>query len=319
VVQGLEFLDRARQGLVAVEGEDVVVFGGGNTAVDAARSALRLGARSVRIVYRRTQLEMPAIYEEVREALDEGVLFDELVAPVALRDSDTHLVVSCTRMRLGEPDESGRRRPEPDTRAGSKFELCCTRAILALGASGDRSILPEGAVIRGEDVLDDAAAEEPCRALLVGGDFAVDNGTVAAAIGSGRRAAWRIHAMLTGSPAEGVEAPEGEPIGADRIRLGHFDTMAQQRPSELPVADRRRNFDEVRSGLLPEQAACEAARCLSCGSCTHCDICRAHCPEGVLFRDGDGYRFDYDYCKGCGICVLECPRGALIMRQVGGA
>jgi Pyruvate/2-oxoacid:ferredoxin oxidoreductase delta subunit len=155
--------------------------------------------------------------------------------------------------------------------------------------------------------------------MLVGGDFAVDNGTVAAAIGSGRRAAQRIHAMLTDSPNAGVDVPKGEPIGADRIRLGHFDAMARQRPTELSVAERKRSFDEVRAGLLPEQAACEAARCFSCGSCTHCDISRAHCPEGVLFREADGYRFDYDYCKGCGICVLECPRGALIMRQVGGA
>jgi Pyruvate/2-oxoacid:ferredoxin oxidoreductase delta subunit len=125
--------------------------------------------------------------------------------------------------------------------------------------------------------------------------------------------------MLTGSPAEGVDAPTGEPIGVDKIRLGHFETMTQQRASELPVAQRQRNFDEVRGGLLPEQVACEAARCFSCGSCTHCDICRAHCPEGVLFKEADGYRFDYDYCKGCGICVLECPRGALVMRQVRGA
>ena len=134
-------LYRPDSGTILVDGEDVVVFGGGNTAVDAARSALRLGAKSVRIVYRRTQAEMPAIREELREALHEGVLFEELVSPIALRDSDTHLVVSCARMRLGEPDESGRRRPVIDTRQGSGCELSCTRAILALGTVAHGAVL----------------------------------------------------------------------------------------------------------------------------------------------------------------------------------
>jgi Pyruvate/2-oxoacid:ferredoxin oxidoreductase delta subunit len=193
----------------------------------------------------------------------------------------------------------------------------CGRVILALGSSGDRSILPEGAVLRGEGALESAAAS-PGGTLLVGGDFATYSGTVAAAIASGRRAAQRIHAMLRQAPSVGEGDTDHEPISAERIRLGHFPFVPRQRAAVLSVAERENNFDEVRSGLLPEQVPIEAARCFSCGDCTRCDICRAHCPEGVLSREGDAYIFDYDYCKGCGICVLECPRGVLFMRQVSG-
>ena len=300
VVQGTDFLYRMRQEKTPLDGEDVIVLGGGNTAMDAARSALRLGARTVRVMYRRTRAEMPAIPEELGEALEEGVILDELVAPVGWREADAGVVLSCAGMRLGEPDASGRRRPLPDGRPG--FDLPCSRVILALGASADRSILPEGLLASNGGTL------------LVGGDLATSQGTVAAAIANGRHAAWEIRCML-GEEAAAPRVPS-EVTSRASIRLDHYEPAPQQRAGVRVPEGRIREFGEVRSSLTGSQAAEEALRCFSCGSCTRCDLCRAHCPEGILTRDGDRVRFDYDYCKGCGICALECPRGALGMQQV---
>jgi 2-oxoacid:acceptor oxidoreductase gamma subunit (pyruvate/2-ketoisovalerate family) len=311
IVQGLDFLDQARRGLVRVSGEDVAIVGGGNTALDAARSALRLGARTVRILYRRTRAEMPALREELEEALEEGIRFDELVAPVAVRDSGTALVLSCARMRLGEPDASGRRRPVPDTGPDSSYELECARLVLALGASPDASVLPGVAQPSAEGVRLTLEGKP----VLVGGDFATNEGTVAHAIGSGRRVAEQIDALVRGEPWQPCARSEAVP--AERIRTGHFPRADRQQPPMLGAEQRVQSFREVRGGLSPEQAQKEAARCFTCGACTYCDICRAHCPEGIVARDGDAaYRFDYDYCKGCGICALECPRGVVVMEQI---
>jgi 2-oxoacid:acceptor oxidoreductase gamma subunit (pyruvate/2-ketoisovalerate family) len=311
IVQGLGFLDQARQGLVRVDGEDVVVVGGGNTALDAARSALRLGARSVRIIYRRTRAEMPALREELEEALEEGIRFDELVAPVGVRDGGSSLVLSCTRMRLGEPDASGRPRPVPDTGPGSSFELECARVILALGSFPDASLLPGAAQPTAEGVLVTVEGKP----VLVGGDFATNEGTVAHAVGSGRRVADQIDALASGQAWE--PPPRAEVVPGERIRYSHFPCADRQEPPMLGAEDRSHGFREVRGGLAPEQAEQEAARCFTCGACTYCDLCRAHCPEGIVTRDGNvTYRFDYDYCKGCGICALECPRGVVVMEQI---
>ncbi|MBI5864810.1 MAG: 2-oxoacid:acceptor oxidoreductase family protein [Planctomycetes bacterium] len=147
VAQGVDFLDRARRGQEKLAEQDVIVVGGGNTAMDAARTARRLGARRVRVVYRRTRAEMPAIAEEIREAVDEGIELAELVAPLRLKNDAGGPVLSCTNMKLGEPDESGRRRPVPDNSANAKFDLRCDRVILALGQAPDLSILPAGSAV----------------------------------------------------------------------------------------------------------------------------------------------------------------------------
>jgi 2-oxoacid:acceptor oxidoreductase gamma subunit (pyruvate/2-ketoisovalerate family) len=311
IVQGLEFLDQARQGLVRVDGEEVVIVGGGNTALDAARSALRLGANTVRILYRRTRSEMPALREELEEALEEGIRFDELVAPEGVRDGGSRLVLCCARMRLGEADASGRPRPVRDTGPGSSYELECARVILALGSSPDASILPGVAQPLAEGVLLTLEGKP----VLVGGDFATNEGTVAHAIASGRRVAEHIHALVSGEPLE--PRPRSEVVPAERIRTSHFPRAARQQPPLLGAEQRVRSFCEVRGSLGPEQAQKEAGRCFTCGACTYCDICRAHCPEGIVAREGSvAYRFDYDYCKGCGICALECPRGVVVMEQI---
>ena len=315
VMQGIDFLDRVRREELQLTGLDVIVVGGGNTAMDAARSAKRIGARSVRIIYRRTRDEMPAIGEEIEEALEEGILVDELVAPVRLHHDGMGPVLTCNRMRLGEPDASGRPRPIPMTSEDAYFDLRCDRVILALGQSSDLSILPEGGEIREHGRLLGLAGAP----VFCGGDLATNEGTVTAAVGNGRRAAWHIHRTLTG---EDLFPVSKEPVaGFDVMKTYVFAHAPRQRGMVVPADIRRRSFTEVRRGFDggggAESAVAEAQRCLSCGVCNSCDRCLTYCPEGILARDGEqSYRFDYDYCKGCGICATQCPRGVIYMAEL---
>jgi 2-oxoacid:acceptor oxidoreductase gamma subunit (pyruvate/2-ketoisovalerate family) len=321
VVQGIEFLDHVYRDDVRVDGEDVIVIGGGNTAMDAARSALRLGATSVRVVYRRTRDEMPAIAEEIDEALEEGVAIDFLTQPIALHEDKVdgakrHYRLQCVRMELGEPDDSGRR--SPVAIPGSDVELDCHRVILALGQSPDISVFPEGTEVReGTQLL--GLLEKP---LFAVGDLATREGTVAAAIGSGRRSAVHIHNVLSGEHVTITEHAEAkrdvdewhdEVIRADAMKLHLFERQAVAEGEALDPVERRSTFDEVHLGL---EDASEAARCLSCGVCNECDLCITYCPEGVLKRIGHSLEFDYGYCKGCGMCVAECPRNVIFMSHL---
>jgi 2-oxoacid:acceptor oxidoreductase gamma subunit (pyruvate/2-ketoisovalerate family) len=315
VMQGIDFLDQARRGHVHLTGQRVVVLGGGNTAMDAARTALRVGARNVRVVYRRTRAEMPAIAEEIDEALEERIQLDELVAPLRLHKNATSPVLTCQRMKLGEPDESGRRRPVPLESEDAIFEIECDKVLLALGQSGDLSILPEGSDVRdGEQLLGLTAAP-----VFTGGDFASNAGTVTAAIGSGRRAALHIHKTLTG---EDLFPPPPAPVaGPEAIRMHVFSHQPREKSAIIPAEVRRGSFTEVRLGLIDEPgheaAYAEALRCFSCGVCNECDRCLTYCPEGVMLHDGDcRYSFNFDYCKGCGICASQCPRGVVFMQEL---
>ncbi len=321
IVQGIEFLDHVHRGDVRVDGEDVVVIGGGNTAMDAARSALRLGAESVRVVYRRTRDEMPAIREEIDETLEEGITIDFLTQPVALHEDPTdgarrHYRLGCRHMRLGEPDESGRRSPVEIP--GSYFELMCHRVILALGQSPDVSVFPEGTEVReGDELL--GLLETPVYAI---GDLATNDGTVAGAIGSGRRSAVHIHNLLSGDQVRitehaeafrDVDVWEDDVIRADALKLHLFERQSSAEGDSLDPVERRSTFDEIHMGL---DDTTEAARCLSCGVCNECDFCCTYCPEGVLKRVGHRLEFDYSYCKGCGVCVTECPRNVIFMSHL---
>ncbi len=327
VVQGIDFLDLARRGATRVDGEEVAVVGGGNTAMDAARSALRLGAESVRVVYRRTRREMPAIREEIDQALEEGVEIDFLTQPVALESATEGAIgrpfyrVTCRRMELGEPDEGGRRRPREVP--GSDFDLYCDRLILALGQSPDLSVFPEGTEVR-EDGRLLGLLETPVFGI---GDLTTREGTVAAAIGSGRRAALHVHEALAGEPleapegrAEGADSPGGavdrwrdEVIRADAMKLHLFERQAAAAGPSLPAKERIATFDEIHRGLTDPG---EARRCLSCGVCNECDLCVTYCPEGVLKRVGHDFVFDYSFCKGCGVCAVECPRNVIFMSHL---
>ncbi len=332
VVQGIDFLDRVHRGEVRVDGEDVVVIGGGNTAMDAARSALRLGASSVRVVYRRTRDEMPAIREEIDQALEEGVAVDFLTQPIGLAETNpdeakadsadadnsgpTRYRLTCRRMELGEPDDSGRRRPVEIT--GSDFETECHRVILALGQSPDLSVFPEGTEVR-EDRQLLGLLETPVFAI---GDLANREGTVAAAIGSGRRAALHIHETLSGELLDaGQHAAERRPVDVWRDEVIHagamkmhlFERQGAAAGASLSPEQRVAGFDEIHQALADPS---EAKRCLSCGVCNECDLCVTYCPEGVLKRVGHEFVFDYSFCKGCGVCAVECPRNVIFMSHL---
>jgi 2-oxoacid:acceptor oxidoreductase gamma subunit (pyruvate/2-ketoisovalerate family) len=306
VMQGLEFLDLARRDAVRVTGENVVVIGGGNTAIDAARSAWRLGAASVRILYRRTRDEMPAIAEEVDDAIDEGIAIDFLCAPVRVAADDGKRRLTCQRMKLGEPDASGRRRPLP--LPGADFDLLCDRVILALGQAPDLSLLPPETRLSREEPAIECAGAAP---VYPAGDLLTNEGTVTAAIGCGRDMALLLHERFTSERLYGDRPAEETVVRADRMRLHHFERQPRMQENVISLAGRAGSFTEVRQGLPGIE---EARRCLSCGVCNDCDRCVTYCPDGVLRRDGRDLVFDYEYCKGCGVCASECSRAIIYMK-----
>jgi 2-oxoacid:acceptor oxidoreductase delta subunit (pyruvate/2-ketoisovalerate family) len=304
VEDGTRFLHRVNlEGGLAVSGH-VVVLGGGNTAMDCARSALRSGAERVSVAYRRTRGDMPAILEEIDESEREGVEFLFQRAPAAFHGNGRVTEVELAEVEMGPPDASGRRRPVVSERTSP---VACRHVLLALGQSADPGLLPEGAKVVDGRVRVPAGETR----LFIAGDYATAEGTVAHAIGDGRRTAGRVLAAL-GEPAVIFARPsKAAVVPIERIRLSHFETRPSAPEHHEPVVERVRTFQETNLGLADRS---EAERCFSCGRCTNCDTCLVYCPEGVIERTADGhYEVNLDYCKGCGICVAECPRGAMEM------
>ena len=303
VEQGLDFLARVKQGKVELQGH-VVIIGGGNTAIDCARTALRCGAASVKLAYRRGREDMPAIAEEIESAEREGVRLLLHRQPVAFTGNGTVSAVLIAEVEPGPPDESGRRRPVLTQRTAS---LACDKVLLALGQSSNMDFLPDTWQVR------DGRAWQGDRALDVwfAGDCASGEGTVTHAIGNGRRVVLSALARLSDTPQEALRKAEN-PVAPGQIRFSHFEVVPPHRDKELPPSASRGSFAESSLGLAGPE---EAGRCLSCGQCTQCDTCLIYCPDGVITRSADGYRIDADYCKGCGMCVAECPRSAMEMHE----
>jgi 2-oxoacid:acceptor oxidoreductase delta subunit (pyruvate/2-ketoisovalerate family) len=284
-------------------GRRVVVYGGGNTAMDVARSARRLGVTDALVVYRRTRDRMPAQPFEVAEAEEEGVRMRWL-STIANVDGGT---VTVERMAL---DETGF--PQP---TGEFEELAADAVVLAIGQDVDRSILDtlagvelaDGVVPVGPDMM----TAHP--GVFAGGDMTPSERTVTAAVGHGKRAARHIDAWLRGTP---YAAPPRPALATfEGLNTWYYsDAPATVRP-RLEPARRTSTFDEVVGGLDESTALFEARRCMSCGNCFECDNCFGMCPDNAIVKLGPGLRFaiDYDYCKGCGICVAECPAGAIAM------
>jgi 2-oxoacid:acceptor oxidoreductase delta subunit (pyruvate/2-ketoisovalerate family) len=335
VLPGLEFLRRVNLGEKVQLGLRVAVIGGGNTAMDASRSAVRLGASKVTILYRRSRQEMPAVAEEIEETEEEGVQIEYLTAPAEVLSVNGRVTgLRCVRMRLGTPDESGRRRPEPVP--GSEYTLEVDTVIPALGQEADPSFLekirsPSASkrALQTEDgliVITDAGSTTAA-SIFAGGDAATGFGTVAHAIGSGKRAALAIDKYLRGEELSGFP-PLTENIHAaprdmdpaivhfEDINLAYFAEEPRPSQSQRTAAERVKDFGEVNLGLGEDVALQEAKRCFSCGTCNGCDTCWLYCPDVSIRRlDHEGYEINYEFCKGCGVCAEECPREAIAVEE----
>jgi 2-oxoacid:acceptor oxidoreductase delta subunit (pyruvate/2-ketoisovalerate family) len=285
-------------------GRRVVVYGGGDTAMDAARTAKRLGATDAVVVYRRTRDRMPAHDVEVEEAEQEGVKMRWL--STVKRADEGRLLLE--RMEL---DADGF--PQP---TGELEELEADSLVLALGQEADLALLEGVPGIEIEDRVVNVGPDMMTghAGIFAGGDMVPAERTVTVAIGHGRRAAQNIDRWLQGMPY----APSPEPRLAEFDSLNtwyYADAPRTERP-RLEVARRRSTFEEVVGGLDDSNALYEARRCLSCGNCFGCDNCFGLCPDNAVIKLAgveNGYEIDYDYCKGCGICVAECPCGAIEM------
>lgn len=284
-------------------GRKVVIYGGGNTAIDAARTARRLGAEEAIIVYRRTREKMPAHDFELEEALQEGVSMKWLSTITAV-DGGT---MQIEKMKL---DDKGF--PQP---TGEFETLEADSLVLALGQDVDLSLLDhapgividKGVVKVGPDMMTGR------KGVFAGGDMAPSERTVTVAVGHGKKAARYIDGFLRGVPY--VPLAKHAAAGFDRLNTWYYeDAPATVRP-QLEAARRVRSFEEVQGGLDEGNALYEARRCLSCGNCFECDNCYGVCPDNAVIKLGAGkrFRFDYDFCKGCGLCAAECPCGAIDM------
>ena len=284
-------------------GRRVVVYGGGNTALDVARTAKRLGAAEAIIVYRRTREKMPAHDFELEEALQEGVMVKWLSTIKHAGESS----LTVEKMVL---DETGF--PQP---TGEFETLEADSLVLALGQDVDLSLLDgvPGLEIEGGVVKVAPNMMTGYSGIFAGGDMVPSERTVTVGIGHGKKAARHIDAWLRG--ATYAPPPKHEPATADKLNTWYYSDAPKTVQPVLDIIRRQSTFDEVQGGLDETNALFEARRCLSCGNCFECDNCYGVCPDNAVIKLGPGKRFEfnYDYCKGCGICVSECPCGAIKM------
>jgi len=283
-------------------GRRVVVYGGGNTAIDAARTAKRLGAEEAIIVYRRTRDRMPAHDSEVAEAEEEGIMMRWL-STVRHVDGGT---LTIEKMEL---DDQGF--PQP---TGEFEELGADSLIMALGQEADLGLVDRAPSIQVEDgvVKVDTQMMTGLAGVFAGGDMVPSERTVTVAIGHGKKASRYIDAYLRGTTyTPGTKHGEAS---FDRLTPWYYADAPHQVRDKLEGPRRASTFDEVIQGLDEDSALFEARRCMSCGNCFGCDNCFGVCPDNAITKITEGeYEFKYDYCKGCGICAEECPCGAISM------
>ena len=292
VYHGVSFLRRVNLGERVPVGRRVVVVGGGNTAVDCARTALRLGAEDVTVFYRRTAAEMTALPEEIEDALEEGVRIEYLVAPTELiGDGEQVATLRAVRNELGEPDASGRRRPVPVE--GSDFDSPCDNVIIAVSQAPDLLFLADSGLARGRQgtlVVDPYTLETNRQGVFAGGDAVTGPDTVVGAVAAGKEAAESIHRYLRGTDLrEGrafrVVFGEGEPIKKLDVDTRNVAPKPRVRLRKLDATTRRSSFDEVHLGMTEDEAVGEAERCLACGGCCECLLCEKACERRAVRHD----------------------------------
>jgi len=325
VIDGATFLREVNLGLKPHLGDVIAIVGGGNVAIDAARTALRLGDKKVRILYRRSRAEMPADPSEIEQALEEGVEINYLVTPTQIKRENSRLTMTCIKMELGEPDASGRRIPVPIK--GSEFNKKYDTVISAIGqipqTPGDFQVR----IGRGSTIQVDPVTLRTNRAgVFAGGDAVTGPATVTEALAAGRLAAYRIDEYLqhkypvahsdTAKCLEGQLLPETIEIIK---KIGRIE------PPLLPPEARSKDFAPIELVYDWEIAISEARRCLRCGmgaeilfqdKCATCLTCLRVCPYHVPYLDSSGViQIPADQCQACGICVGECPANAIVLRK----
>lgn len=285
-------------------GRRVLVYGGGNTALDIARTSKRLGAEDTLIVYRRTREKMPAQDFEVQEAMDEGVTFKWL-STVKAADEDSFTIEKMELDAKGFPQPTG----EYETISGDCL-------ILALGQDVDFSFVKrlEGLVVEDGVVKVDEQMMTGLAGVFAGGDMVPAERTVTVAVGHGKKAARNIDAWLRSETY--TRRPKNDIASFERLHTGFYQHGVRTTQRVIDTALRQSSFDEVFEGLDEPCARSEARRCLSCGNCFECDNCYKICPGDAIQKLGAGsrFKFDYDNCDACGLCADECPCGAIEMQ-----
>jgi NADPH-dependent glutamate synthase beta subunit-like oxidoreductase len=308
ILDAVSYLASVEKGEAPKLGRRVAVYGGGNTAMDAARTARRLGAEEAMIIYRRDREHMPAHESEAIDAESEGIKINWL-RTIRTIDSTT------LQVEVMEVDENGR--PQP---TGQVETLEADALVLALGQDVDTRVIEripgitmgwDGVVEVGPNMMTGAEG------IFAGGDMVPSDRTVTVATGHGKKAARHIDAWLRGTTHE-KEKREPKIFFKD-LHLRYYTDAQQRQQAMLSPEQRTGDFSEVMAGLSEKEARFEAARCYSCGNCFECDGCFGACPEDAVIRLGRGQRYaiNYDLCTGCQACVLQCPCNAMEMIPVG--
>lgn len=310
ILDAVSFLSQANDGNPPKLGRRVAIYGGGNTAMDAARTAKRLGATEAMIIYRRDRSSMPAHDFEADEAIEEGIKINWLRT---IKEIDR----STFKVEVMELDENGR--PQP---TGEFEELQADSLILAIGQDTDTAFLEsvpgiefqwDHTVIVNEQMMTGHAG------IFAGGDMVPSDRSVTIAVGHGKQAARHIDAYL--NDTEYQRGPRNALVGHEKLQLWYRTNAPQTEQDRLPVTERLDRFDEILHNLTEPEARFEAGRCLSCGNCFECDGCYGACPEGAVIKLGPGkrYEFDFDKCTGCAVCYEQCPCHAIDMVDESGA
>jgi NADPH-dependent glutamate synthase beta subunit-like oxidoreductase len=335
VIPGIEFLKRMNSGdKIDLSKTKVAVIGGGNTAVDAARSSIRLRAQEVTIIYRRSSEEIPAYWEELEAAEKEGIKIRYLAAPIKIHHrKDRVAKLECLKTKLVETVTSGRRHPEMIE--NTNFTLPVEIVIVAIGETIDTSFLPHKIEMNGPLIKVDELGRTSIPGLYAGGDATNVVWNVPEAIGSGKRAAIGIDLFLKGGNegqvleaiqrgnhgvvsmgnylAGNLAVTPAEGVSFNELNMSYFPKVQRAHRMDRGVQERIQNFKEVRLGLPKMTAIEEARRCFQCGICTLCENCYIFCPDIAISQDekNSSLVIDSGLCKGCGICINECPRGAV--------
>ena len=303
ILDAIKVLHGVEDGNQPLLGRKVVVYGGGNTAMDVARTAKRLGAEDAIIVYRRTRDKAPASDEEITEAIEEGILVKWL-STVKYAGNKS---VQIEKMVL---DESGF--PQP---TGEFETLEADSLILALGQEVDFSLLGNSADL---DIKDgvmpvDSTMMTSHPGVFAGGDMIPADRTVTTGVGHGKKAARNIDAWLKKSVYQKIE--NNDLVTFDQLNTWYYTDAPHVVRERLEATRRAKDFSEVVKGLDESNALYEARRCMSCGNCFECDNCFGVCPDNAIIKlgPGKGFEINLDYCKGCGICVSECPSSSILM------